>query len=91
MTLEKLAEVLATKLQLSKSTATDAVHTIGHAISEALASGDRVTLPGVGNLSVGQRAARQGRNPRTGETISIPAKNVVKFSAAAALDRTINP
>lgn len=54
-------------------------------IKNALASGDEVTLPGIGKLSVKNRQARKGRNPATGEEMDIPEKNVPHFSAAKAL------
>jgi DNA-binding protein HU-beta len=60
-------------------------------ITQTLAElGDDVTLPGIGKLSIKTRAAREGRNPATGEAITIPAKNAVKFSAAKALKDAIN-
>lgn len=60
----------------------DAQAEIAH---KELAGGGEVTLPGLGKLSVGKRAARKGHNPKTKEPIDIPAKNVPKFSAAKAL------
>lgn len=48
-----------------------------------------LTLPGIGKLSVGERAARIGRNPRTGESVNIPAKKTVKFTAAKALKDSV--
>lgn len=55
---------------------------VGHKV---LKSGDDITLPGFGKFSVRQRAARDGRNPATGEAMKIVAKNVPHFSAAKAL------
>lgn len=55
------------------------------AVQEALAGGGEVTLPGLGKLSVKTRVAREGRNPKTGETIKIKAKTVPHFTAAKAL------
>ncbi len=59
-------------------------------IGVALAKGDEVTLPGIGKLSVKQRAARTGRNPKTGEELKIKAKKVPHFSAAKALKDAVN-
>ena len=55
------------------------------AITDAMAAGDKVTLIGFGTFSVSERAAREGRNPQTGETMNIPAKKVVKFKAGTKL------
>ena len=52
-------------------------------VQDAVAKGDKVTLPGFGAWSQSQRSARQGRNPRTGEIVQIPASKGVKFSAGA--------
>lgn len=60
----------------------DAQAAVAH---QVLANGDEVTLPGIGKLSVSKRAARTGRNPKTGEELKIKAKNVPKFSAVKAL------
>ena len=77
---EKVAEIGVTKKQ-----AAEAVDCIIGAIKDALASGDKVSLIGFGTFSVKERAARQGRNPRTGDTIQIAAKNVPSFKAGKAL------
>ncbi len=77
---EKVAEIGVTKKQ-----AAEAVDCILGAIKDALASGDKVSLIGFGTFSVKERAARQGRNPRTGDTIQIAAKNVPSFKAGKAL------
>jgi len=59
-------------------------------IKAELYTGGEVTLPGVGKLSVSERAARTARNPRTGEEIAVPAKKVPKFSAIKALKDAVN-
>ena len=59
-------------------------------VSDELAGGGEVALAGFGKFSVSHRAARQGRNPSTGETISIAASNAAKFSAASALKKRLN-
>ncbi len=53
-------------------------------------SGNKITVPGFGTFKMEKREARTGRNPRTGETMKIPAKQVVKFSASATLKEKIN-
>jgi len=55
------------------------------AVSDALATGDKITLVGFGTFSVAVRAQREGRNPRTGEKIKIPASKTVKFKAGKTL------
>jgi len=59
------------------------------AVSDALASGDKITLVGFGTFSVGSRAQREGRNPRTGQKIKIPASKVVKFKAGKTLSEKV--
>jgi DNA-binding protein HU-beta len=59
-------------------------------IQDAVASGDKVTIPGFGAWSRSQRAARTGRNPRTGEPVQIAASKGVKFSAGAAFKKEVN-
>ena len=59
-------------------------------VSSTLKGGGRVSLVGFGSWSVTRRAARDGRNPQTGATIKIAAKNVVKFKAGAELSSSVN-
>jgi len=59
-------------------------------VESSLKKGDRVSLVGFGSWSVSKRAAREGRNPQTGKTIKIAAKNVVKFKAGADLQKAVN-
>jgi DNA-binding protein HU-beta len=75
----------ATNEGVSKVTIKWVLEQQGLVAQEELANGGEVTLPGLGKLSVNKRAARPGRNPKTGETIKIKAKNVPKFTAAKAL------
>lgn len=90
MTLEELSSHLAEKLSIPKTTAHAAIHETVAAITQALQKGEKVALPGLGNFSAAKRAERKGRNPATGAEIVIPAKTVVKFSAASALTKTLN-
>ena len=80
-----LSSRVATEVALSKATAGSVVDAVFSAISDALARGEAVTIPGFGTFSTKARRARQGHNPRTGERISIPASNVPSFKAAKAL------
>ena len=59
-------------------------------VEGTLKKGDRVSLVGFGSWSVSRRSAREGRNPQTGATIKIAAKNVVKFKAGAELSGAVN-
>jgi DNA-binding protein HU-beta len=59
-------------------------------LETAAASGEKVSVPGFFALSVGRRAAREGRNPATGATIKIPAANTVKLAAGSALKEAAN-
>jgi len=80
-----LVEKVAKECDLSKAAAEKALNSILDAISDAMAAGDKVTLIGFGTFSVSKRAAREGRNPQTGETMKIPARKVVKFKAGSKL------
>jgi DNA-binding protein HU-beta len=90
MTKNELAEKVASSTGLSASQSRDVLETTIEAISGELASGGEVALAGFGKFSVSQRAARQGRNPSTGETINIAASKAAKFSAASALKKRLN-
>ena len=59
------------------------------AVTEALADGEKVALVGFGTFEVKERAARTGKNPRTGEAIEIPASKVPSFKAGAALKNAV--
>ncbi len=85
----ELAGKVAEAAGLSKAQADSAVSAVIDSIASSLADGDSVTLIGFGTFSVSQRAARQGRNPGTGESITIAAKNVAKFKAGKALNDAI--
>jgi len=75
---------------MNKAEAARAVDAVFDAISEALRKGDDVRLVGFGTFSAAKRAAREGRNPRTGETIQIPASIQPKFSAGKGLKDALN-
>ncbi|MEJ2139639.1 MAG: HU family DNA-binding protein [Gammaproteobacteria bacterium] len=86
----ELIESVANSANLSKADAGRAVDAIIDSISGALKSGSQVSLVGFGTFTVKKRAARQGRNPRTGETIQIKASNVPGFKAGKALKDAVN-
>ncbi|PIZ30763.1 MAG: integration host factor subunit beta [Alphaproteobacteria bacterium CG_4_10_14_0_8_um_filter_53_9] len=66
------------------------VNTIFDEITDALAEGGRVELRGLGSFSVRERAARQGRNPRTGDTVLVPSKKVPFFKCGKELRQRVN-
>ena len=86
----ELIEAVAAKSALSKKDAEAAVNATVEAIKEALKAGDKVQLVGFGAFEVKTRAARQGRNPRTKETITIPASKSPVFKAGKALKDAVN-
>lgn len=85
-----LIEVVADDAGLSKADATRAVDAVINAVTKALKSDQQVSLVGFGTFAVKKRAARQGRNPRTGETIQIAASKVPGFKAGKALKDAVN-
>ena len=85
-----LIAAVASSTELSKADATKAVDGVLDAITGSLKSGNEVRLVGFGTFSVANRAASTGRNPRTGETIQIPASKQPKFKAGKALKDAVN-
>ncbi len=90
MTKHELAKHVAADSGLSGEQAKSAVDAAFDAITGELAAGRDVAIAGFGKFSVSDRAAREGRNPATGETIQIAASRAAKFSAAAALKAQLN-
>lgn len=86
----ELIESVAGSANLSKADATRAVDAVIDNITSALKKGQQVSIVGFGTFSVKHRAARSGRNPRTGESISIAASNVPGFKAGKALKDAVN-
>ena len=85
----ELVAAVAAKAELSKKDAEAAVKAVIDSVTEALADGGKVALVGFGTFEVKTRAARTGKNPRTGEAISIPASKVPSFKAGAALKNAV--
>ena len=81
----ELIAAVAEKTDLSKKDADAAVSAVLGAITDALIAGDKIQLVGFGTFEVRNRAAKQGRNPRTGETMTVPASKVPAFKAGKAL------
>ena len=86
----ELIEAVADSADLSRADATRAVDAVLDNVSRTLSHGGTVSLVGFGTFSVKSRAARQGRNPRTGETIQIKASKVPGFKAGKALKDAVN-
>lgn len=85
-----LVAAVAGSAGLSKTDAGSAVDAVFSAITGALKSGSEVRLVGFGTFSVANRAATTGRNPRTGESINIPASKQPKFKAGKGLKTAVN-
>ncbi len=91
MTKAELLEKIHAKAGLATKSKTEAVLDSTLAVlTEALTDGQTITMTGFGTFKVSERAARKGRNPRTGEEIDIPACNVVKFTPGKTLKDAVN-
>ena len=86
----ELVEAVATAAGLTKADATRAIDATFATITEALKEGNKVPLVGFGTFAVSKRAAREGRNPQTGATVKIAARNAVTFKAGSALKDAVN-
>lgn len=86
----ELIEAMAAKADISKNSAGDALEGMLESITQTLKKGDSLALVGFGTFSVSNRAARTGRNPRTGESIAIKASKNAKFKAGKALKDALN-
>lgn len=85
-----LIEEIAKQADITKASATRALDAMLDAVTATLASNGTVTLVGFGTFSVGERAERTGRNPRTKEAIKIKGAKVPKFKAGKALKDAVN-
>ena len=90
MNRSELVAKIAEKAEFSKKDAEKAVSAFVDSITEALVSGDKVQLMGFGSFEVRRREERSGRDPRSGETITIPACNSPAFKAGKALKDAVN-
>ncbi|MDK2125291.1 HU family DNA-binding protein [Parachitinimonas caeni] len=89
-TKKELIDTLAERTSHTKDSVETLIDALGEAVQAALAQGNEVVLPGVGKLTVKERAAKAGRNPKTGEAITIAARKVPAFSAAKALKDAVD-
>ena len=90
MNKDELIRKVASGVGISKTDAAKSVDSVFSNITSSLKSGNEVRIVGFGTFLITNRAATTGRNPRTGESIQIPAKKVPKFRAGKALKSTVN-
>lgn len=90
MTKTELVQALAAATEQSQAAAARSLEAFARIVSEELAKGGEVAIAGFGTFRRAERAERSGRNPQTGEAITIAASNSVKFSAASALKSIMN-
>ena len=90
MTKTDLIAQVAEKTSLTKKDSAAAVDAVFAAITTALSQGDGLSLTGFGSFAVSQRAAKEGRNPKTGEKMAIAASKAVKFKPGKALKDSVN-
>lgn len=90
MNKQELVEAMAKETGLTKKDTEAALKAFTTTVSKELANGNSVQLIGFGTFDVGERAARSGRNPKTGATIKIPASKAPKFKAGKALKEMVN-
>ncbi len=90
MNKQELIAAMAAESGLSKADAEKALNATTETIKSTLAGGDSIQLIGFGTFAVNQRVARTGRNPKTGESMEIAAKNVVKFKPGKTLTESMN-
>ncbi len=86
----ELVAAIAGKTELSKKDAEKALKAFTDVVAEELTKGGKIQLVGFGTFEVSERAQREGRNPRTGEVMVIPASKTPKFKAGKALKDIIN-
>jgi len=86
----ELIEQVADEASLTKTQTQDVVRALLKTIMKVVADGDKVTLVGFGSFEPKERSAREGRNPRTGDVIEIPAARVPSFSAGKTFREAVN-
>ena len=86
----ELVAAIAAKTELSKKDAEKALKAFTDVVAEELTKGGKIQIVGFGTFEVSERAAREGRNPRTGEVMVIPASKTPKFKAGKALKDSVN-
>ena len=91
MTKAELVAAVAGRAGADQGTAEKVITALFDTVTEVMKDGDKVAWPGFGAFSASSRQARQGRNPATGQMITIAASTAAKFSAASALKTALNP
>ena len=89
MTRSELVQTLASKFDLNNGDAAETVKVVLEAIAESLENGERIEIRGFGSFHVVERAARTGRNPKTGESVSVPSKKVPHFKPGKELKERV--
>ena len=89
MTKNEFVDRVASTSGLSKKDSGSAVDAVIRSIEDALGSGEEVNFTGFGKFHVAERGAREGRNPRTGETMTIAASRVPRFTAGSGLKKAV--
>jgi len=90
MTKKEFVKAVAEKCELTQDKAEKAFDTVWASVAESLQKGERVQIAGFGTFDVKQRAERKGRNPKTGEELTIPARNTVTFKVSKAVKESVN-
>ncbi len=90
MNKSELINAISDKAKITKKDSEIALNAVISCMTDLLARGDSIVLPGFASLSVKERAARSGRNPATGKSIQIPASKAVSFKAGSKLKEAIN-
>lgn len=87
---KELINAISQRSGMGKNESESALNAVISCLSDLLAKGDSIVLPGFASLSVKERAARTGRNPSTGQPLNIPASKIVSFKAGSKLKEVIN-
>lgn len=90
MNKNELVEAIASNTELTKTDVDKVINALTDVVTETLAKGDKVSIKGFGNFEVRTRSERTGRNPRTGETMTIAASKVPAFKSSSALKKAVN-
>jgi DNA-binding protein HU-beta len=90
MNKKELAKIIADKNKLSLRQAEEVLGSVFEGITKALSKGEQVMFVGFGTFSVRKRAARDGRNPKTGKALKIPARKVAHFKVGKELKKAVN-
>ena len=90
MNKKEIVAAVAGKCEVSKKDAEKVIEAVTSVITDALKNGDKVQLVGFGTFEVAERAAREGRNPKSGETMYIAASKTPKFKAGKVLKDAVN-